>query len=164
MMRLSGTKPQAILCSLLAKLNIQWQNYLYHALLLSTSFHIRKNYFHFSGPLSKLCRGAVMMETFGMWAAKKLIIPSMCLIPVLSRIRHLKNCTHFHWSLSCTHNWSLSNWIFFSLALARTCLSMWSCSSLFTAAIIMSSATVCLPGIPEKASSFLFLKNFTSWF
>ena len=34
--------------------------------------------------LSKLCRGAVMVETFGMCAAKKLIILSRRLMPALS--------------------------------------------------------------------------------
>ena len=34
--------------------------------------------------LSKLRRGAVMVETFGMCAAKKVIIPSRRLMPALS--------------------------------------------------------------------------------
>jgi len=46
--------------------------------------------FTYSGPqvksvsdLSKLCRSAVMVETFGMFAAKKFIIPRKNLIPAL---------------------------------------------------------------------------------
>ena len=34
--------------------------------------------------LSKLCSGAVIVETFGIWAAKKLVMPNKRLIPALS--------------------------------------------------------------------------------
>ena len=109
-----------------------------------------------------------MLDIFWMCAARKFINPNRRLIPALSVgevistmaltldgyglmpsgvtmvRRYLTLSTH-----GCRLNTMLQ-----SFALSNPCVNMWSCSWLLLAVIMISSATMCTPGIPANSPSF----------